>query len=411
MVEKQIHDVLIIGAGPAGSTLGYLLAEKRLDVLVIDKAYFPRSKLCGGALTWKTRKLLEKVFRVPFAEMFSVESINEDYIIYEKYKQKIYQSSPESFYFVDRKKYDTSLVSLAKEKGCRFQFGQQVTDIDFRSGVIHTRSSKEVEETNTSEELDEIIAKSESKDRNKVLEGNKFTGKILVGADGVNSVVRTRLFPGVDFHRNSGLAFQHSIPLDKLKPEFRQPVPRCFLGRVRCGYGWIFPHGEQFVVGLWGLIRKDKNIKEKYLEFLQDVTEIDVGELSHIPSHLGPAGNFMETPGDNNVLLVGDAAGFADPLTGEGMYYAHKSAECAADAICDFFESGERSVLLESYKSNLAPIISELKISLRFRNLFYSHLRHFAYFLFRNPRLYFKLAAVIHGTKSYSRLPFISKLR
>lgn len=411
MEVSHSHDVLIIGAGPAGSTLGYLLTEKKLDVLIIDRAQFPKPKLCGGALTWKTRKLLEEAYRVPFAKQFSTEHHSEDYVIYEKYKQKIFQSSPEPFYFIDREKYDATLVSLAQQNGCRFRFGEQVTEIDFQSGLVDSRPVKEFEKPNKFEEMDGTIAKNEFRDKSEVREKNRFKGKIIVGADGINSVVRARLFPGMDFHRNSGLGFQITIPSDKIKQDYRTPIPRLFLGGVRCGYGWIFPQGEQFVVGLWGLIRKDKNVKEKYLDFLQNVTEIDVGELSHIPSHLGPAGNFMEKPGENNVLLVGDAAGFADPLTGEGIYYAHKSAECAANAIFGFFESGERSKLLESYASYLAPIVKELKISLRFRNLFYSHLRYFTYFFFRDPKLYFKLAAIIHGTKSYSRLPIISRLR
>jgi flavin-dependent dehydrogenase len=157
------------------------------------------------------------------------------------------------------------------------------------------------------------------------------------------------------------------------------------------------------------MIRKDKKIKEKYLDFLNKVTDVDVEKLSHLPAHLGPAGNFMESPGDGNVLLVGDAAGFADSLTGEGIYYAHKSAECATNAIVDYFESGEKNVLLESYKSYLAPTIRELKISLRFRNLVYSNLRKIGFFIFRSPGIYSKLSAIVHGTKSYTQLPFISK--
>jgi geranylgeranyl reductase family protein len=411
MTVSDSHDVLIVGGGPAGSTLGYLLAEKGFDVCVIDRAHFPRPKLCGGALTWKTRKLLEEMYKMPFAELFSTESASEDYVIYERYKQKVYQSSPEPFYFINRKKYDATLVSLAQGKGCQFQFGKQVTEIDFQSGGVYTRPGREFNDTNTSKKMDEIIANNKFNDRNKVRERNRFLGKIIVGADGVTSIVRTRLFPGMDFHRNSGLAFQITIPSGNIKFEYRAPLPRLFLGGVKCGYGWIFPHGEQFALGLWGLIKKDKNVKEKYLDFLQEITDIDTRNLSNLPSHLGPAGNFMEDPGDANVLLVGDAAGFADPLTGEGIYYGHKSAECAANAICDFFGSGGKSVLLESYKSYLNPTLKELKISLRFRNLFYSHLRHLAYFFLRDPRLYFKLAAVIHGTKSYSRLPIISRLR
>jgi geranylgeranyl reductase family protein len=385
MTVSDSHEVLIIGAGPAGSTLGYLLAEKGLDVLVLDKETFPRPKLCGGALTWKTRKLLEEVFKTPFKTQSSTDSVAEDYAIYEKFKRKIYQSAPEPFYFVDREKYDATLVSLAKEKGCRFQFKMRVTEINLRTATVYAYSGNEFREQ------------------------KEFTGKIIIGADGVNSVLRTRIFPELDFHHNSGLAFQVTIPMSKIKQEYCLPVPRLFLGDVKCGYGWIFPHGEQFVVGLWGLIRKNKRVKETFHHFLNKVTEIKVDELSRLPSHLGPAGNFMESPGEGNILLVGDAAGFADPLTGEGIYYAHKSAECAAKAIFDYFESGEKSVILESYKSYLTPTLKELRISLRFRNLVYSDLRQMAFFILRNSRVYFKLAGVVHGTKSYSRLPFLSR--
>ncbi|MGD8538034.1 MAG: FAD-dependent monooxygenase, partial [Candidatus Aminicenantes bacterium] len=118
MAFIKTFDVLVVGAGPAGSTLGYLLAERGFDVLVIDKVHFPRPKLCGGVITWKTRKICEEVFRAPFLKRFSVENSSEDYVIYERYKQKVFQSSPEPFYFVDREKYDTAVVSLAQEKGC-----------------------------------------------------------------------------------------------------------------------------------------------------------------------------------------------------------------------------------------------------------------------------------------------------
>lgn len=428
MNVSHTHDVLIVGAGPSGSTLGYLLAERGIDVLVLDKSFFPRAKLCGGVVTWKTRKICEEVFKAPFIKLFAVDGSSEDYVIYEKYKQKVFQSSPEPFYFVDREKYDATLMSLAQERGCKFLFGHQATETDFQSGVVHTRASKQSEdikkpeekeklkdtdkpeETRNPKETGEIITEDGSGNRNDSLERNQFAGKVIVGADGVNSVVRAKLFPGMDFHHNSGLAFQTTLPFDKIKPEYRKPIPQLFLGGVKCGYGWIFPYGERCAVGLWGLISKDKEIKKKYLDFLNKVTDLDVEKLSPLPAHLGPAGNFMESPGDGNVVLVGDAAGFADSLTGEGIFYAHKSAECAANAIFDYFESGDKNELLEGYKSYLIPILKELQISLRFRDLVYSNLRKIGFLILRNPGVYYALAAVVHGTKSYTQLPIISKL-
>jgi len=427
MALTHTYDVLVVGAGPAGSTLGYLLADKGISVCVIDKAQFPRPKLCGGVVTWKTRKICEEVFKAPFTKRFTVEASSEDYIIYDNYKQKVFQSSPEPFHFIDRGKYDATLVALGQEKGCKFQFGTRVTEVDFQSGVVHARSREHSEEirkpgerkkheetdkteyTRNPKEMEKFKSEDGLGNRDSALERNRFVGKIIVGADGVNSVVRARLFPDMDFHRNSGLAFQIKIPVDKIKPKYRKPLPQLYLGGVQCGYGWIFPRGELCVVGLWGLISKDKRIKERFLDILSRVTEMDVDNLSHIPAHLGPAGNFMETPGDGKVLLVGDAAGFADSLTGEGIYYAHKSAECAANAIFDYFESGGKSELLESYKSYLTPIFRELKISLRLRNLVYSNLRKIGFFILRNPRVYYALAAVVHGSKSYTQLPIISK--
>ena len=63
MNRKYSFDAIVIGAGPAGSTAAYLLASKGFKVLILDKSTFPRDKLCGGLLTWKTVKLLESIFQ------------------------------------------------------------------------------------------------------------------------------------------------------------------------------------------------------------------------------------------------------------------------------------------------------------------------------------------------------------
>ena len=72
---KYRFDVIVIGAGPAGSTAAYLLASHGYSVLILDKSTFPRGKLCGGLLTWKTVKLLESIFQTPIDFLKSIRVI------------------------------------------------------------------------------------------------------------------------------------------------------------------------------------------------------------------------------------------------------------------------------------------------------------------------------------------------
>jgi len=374
--QKKSYDVLIVGAGPSGSTLGYLLADKGFDVLVIDKDTFPRPKLCAGSITWKTRKLLEKLFNAPFKELFHVDDISEDYFIYERFKERVHQKSPDPFYFVNRKRYDMELVSLAEKKNCTFLFGEQIMDVSIQSNTVHTKS------------------------------GSLFHGRVIAGADGANSIVRRRIHSQRAFKHNLALAFQGDVPFNKVKNKFQTHSPRLFIGEIKWGYGWIFPHGERFSVGLCGLIRKNKNIKKTFVDFYNTVAEEKIRTDQSMGSHLVPFGNFLERPGERNVLLAGDAAGFTDALTGEGIYYAHKSAEIAAKAILDFFKSSEEVRLLELYRNTLKPMYKELKISRRLRDLAYTPLRYFVYSFIKSPKFYLKLTNVIQGRKSYSDIFF-----
>lgn len=378
-IEKT-YDVVIVGAGPSGSTLGYLLSSRGLDVLIIDRSEFPRPKLCGGCITWKTRRLVERLFGKSFQEHFSVESISDEYVIHEKFKEKVHQKSPAPFYFMDREKYDWQLVELAGEKGCTFLFGQKAVDLDRENNSVLIDS------------------------------GCTIQGRVVVGADGANSFIRRRIFPGESVKKNLALAFQISVSSEKIKPAYRGSFPRLFVGGVRDGYGWIFPSGSQYLAGLWALSRKNKNLKDEYHHFLRNVTELDLDQRGALPAHPAFIGLFVKSPGKEKVLLTGDAAGFLDHLTGEGIYYAHKSAECASKAILDYFnKSCTAKNLIPSYKNYLIPVLKELIISRRLRHAAYSPLRYTAYFLRGNQRFYRRLAETIHGIKTYAQLPLLSR--
>jgi len=370
---KKSYDVVIAGAGPAGSTLGYLLSKNGLEVLIVDKEAFPRPKLCAGLLTWKTLQAVEETFGVSFDRQFTVENVSEQYAIHEKFRGMTVQKSPEPFYLVDRQHYDMEVVSLAKDKGCEFLFGQQIIDLDIKRNTIFTKS------------------------------GNSLSAKIIIGADGVNSVIRKKIYPQEIFRRNLSAAFQINVPVSKIKASYQGIIPRLFLGEVKWGYGWIFPRRNYSVVGMWGLIRKNKRLIDTYLDFLKTVTDVKIEKKSIIKSHPGPAGNFIKNPGRERILLVGDAAGFADPLTGEGIYYAHRSAGMAACAIIDFFNSSKDVNLGRTYKHYLSPAFKELRISRLIRDLAYTRLRYLAY-LVDSSRVYFELVKIIQGISSYSHV-------
>jgi len=378
-IPKKIFDVIIIGAGPSGATLGSLLSAKGLDVILIDKAGFPRPKLCGGVITWKTRKLLQRLFDISFEQRFSIENVSDYYFIYEKYREKIYQKSPEPFYFVDRRKYDYEFISVAEQRSCQTLLGDRVVDLDVQNKAISTTS------------------------------GTIFRGEIIVGADGANSLVRKRILGRKQNHLNRSLAFQVRVPMERVKVEFQNSSPKIFVGLIRRGYGWIFPWDEDCLIGLWGAISKNRPLKHTFIDFLNKVTDFKTEKKAKIDSCLLPAGEFLIHPGEGNILLTGDAAGFVDGLTGEGIYYAHRSAELASKVIFDYFDAKGDINLLSSYEKYLSPFLRELKVSRRLGILASSRLRYIAYFPMRRSQLFLRLTEMIHGIRSYSKIPLLSK--
>ena len=105
------YDVIIIGAGPAGSTAGYLLSKFGLRVLLIDKSNFPRQKLCGGLLTFKTYELIKRIFTLSsndFDKLINFSS--KTFKLYYKDNLLLDGESDKPFYFVERDKYDLFFV-------------------------------------------------------------------------------------------------------------------------------------------------------------------------------------------------------------------------------------------------------------------------------------------------------------
>ena len=301
-------DVAIVGAGPAGSTAAYRLARARARVLLIDKARFPRDKPCGGGLTTRA------VQQLPF----SVEPVVEDRITRVRFRLRYGRSFERESTRVlclmtQRRRLDAFLVDQAIAAGAEFRDGVQVT-IDSETELRVDRKHVEV--------------------------------GALIGADGANGVTARSL--GLGGAIVNGIALEGNLPYDELPAARWRGTFVLELSAVPGGYGWIFPKGDHVNVGVGGWGREGPQMR-RHLRVLCDHYGIDLRRLTDLRGHRLP----MRQPGTvlarGRALVIGDAAGAIDPVSGDGIYEALVTARLAAEHTLALLDGAAET--LEPYAS------------------------------------------------------------
>ena len=333
--SRPHYDAIVIGAGPAGSTAAYLLAKSGFKVLLLDKQAFPREKLCGGLLTRKTVCLLEDLFQTSLDYLTSHQIISHQsarYGVNLRDQPRFRGELEYPFHFVDRKIYDSFWLNMACKNGAEFRSGEKVICVDPPNSQVVTGA------------------------------GHKYSGRYIIGADGAPSRLQRLLAAGgyIKTKNNPGLATTLETVVSSNQAPTLPDYPLIYFGNIRWGYAWCFPRKDLRVLGICGLNQKSgKLLKGAMARFLQTV-KISPDSIGGVKSHALPYGNFLNQPGHGNVLLIGDACGLADPLLGEGVYYAHKSGQLAASAVIQSYRSSKNAFTL--YRHYLSEsIIPELK--------------------------------------------------
>ncbi len=369
-------DVIIAGGGPTGSTAACILARKGLKVALIDKAEFPRKKLCGGLITYKTTKVLEKIFDCNVECLRNQGIINfespEYSINYRDYNIRDAESSI-PFRFVDRVDFDYFLLQKAANAGVQIFTGEEICECNYRDAEVKTRSNR------------------------------IYKGEYLIGADGVNSTIR-RFLPYDKKKWQADMASTIEIIFDEADFPRKVTKPELYIGHLRAGYIWVFPARGKVVTGIGALNRCTTNFKKTFMDFLrtQGVTSPESLPMKGFPL---PYGNFMENPCFGRTILAGDAAGLVEPLFGEGIFYALQTGRYAAEAIVKGIAENKNPEQL--YCERLEKyVFPELRYSNRLRwTLFYSQplLKHMSFKMaFKSmPRI---LADMVHGIRSYKFL-------
>jgi geranylgeranyl reductase family protein len=337
---KQSHDVIVVGAGPAGATLAYELARRGIGVLFLEKEKLPRYKCCAGGVTSKAAKLLD----------FDVSEVVED-VIYEVSftfnlgSPYLGQHSQQLMYTVMRDVFDYFLVQRAQQMGAIFMDRQKVTQV---------RVSADWVDISTAD--------------------NIFRSRLVVGADGAYSLVARELGMGRSIEYVAGIESEIVVPEEELaKWKSRVQID---LGCIPGGYAWVFPKRNHLSVGAGCLASKARYLSRHHQKFLNSLS-IGSYTIARSGSHLIPTCTKGRLVWQDKALLLGDAAGLTDPLTGEGIYNAIQSAQLAAPVIENSLLVGK--VGLQDYQQIVEKkIISELRIA-----------RTLSKTIFRFPRLTF----------------------
>lgn len=315
VVNKR--DFVIIGAGPGGISSAIHLLKMKKNVLVIDKATFPRKKLCGGLLTLPAIKEIQQLGVELDPHIF--KPLYSIHLITPQHKLLIPLVNP--FYLVDRYIFDNLLLNTYKSLGGQIIEGQRVTKIE--GNLVYLADHTTIPFTH------------------------------LIGADGALSVVKKYMNP----HCNQVEGFCVGANFSQDAPQSIEEGINLFFGIARTGYGWVFNSGDSFyTVGIGGE-KKEANFVEKY-ETLCSTYGID-GRCKK--GAWIPYGTKVHLLSKGNIYLVGDAAGLVDPLIGEGIYPSLYSGRMLAES---FAREGDTH---KNYQSSLKTIMKNNQFAFRLR--------------------------------------------
>ena len=340
------YDIAVIGMGPGGAVAAAELSRGGLKVIAFDKEVHPRYKVCGGGLSARITQILN----------YDLDSLIERTIYGVRFSYK----GQHSHVIESSGPIDYMLGEMARQSGAEIHQGEAVV------GLTHDNDGIEI-----------------------VTAQDRYRAAVAIGADGANSLVARRLFPGRPFHRVPALESEVPVEDDCEIPGARSILVD--IGAASQGYGWIFPKQGRLSVGLGEFRLKSSRLRASFEAFVQEHEWLSQREIPRPVGHPIPVFS-SEGNGDGGrraslvngrALLVGDAGHLVDPLFGEGIYYAVRSGQLAARAILRAGGDWERS--LREYGEDVdREIVPEFRVTARIARVVYG----FPYLCFKLLRRY-----------------------
>ena len=359
MSENIFYDCIVVGGGPGGSTAAAILSKKGKRVLLLEKETYPRDKTCGDAISGKSLAVLAELGLVGAVEnadhgeisgvLFSSPNGAAASIPFGKSERQIGRG-----YTCRRQVYDNLLFQNAK-KSCDVMEGMAATSL--------------VKENNR---IAGVAAKgTDGKEY-------EFHGKMVIGADGVNSLVAREI-------RGAAVDPKHTCVAHRAYYSGIAGMTGCleihFVRSIMPGYFWIFPlenglanvgvgmmmddmkrHGTDLGKAMDAILKENPLFRERFAN-AKMVSPLKAWQL--------PFGSKKRKVHAENVLLVGDAAGLVDPFSGEGIGNAMLSGKLAAEVAYEALVAGDTSEqFLSRYGTRLwGAVENELMTSYKMQKL------------------------------------------
>lgn len=354
-MAKNEFDVIVVGGGPSGSSTTAFLSKAGKKVLLLDKATFPRDKICGDALSGKTISVLKELGLIDKIAKLKYGGVNgiiltspkgeKMQLPFTKGKKQIRPTG----YVVRRKDADNVFFQNAKKLATQTIEGFNVTDVikekDFVTGVKG----------------------KDSKGKEHI-----FKAKVVVAADGAYSNLLRKL--NIEKHPDNHMCTATRAYFKNVEG-LTDNIEIHFIKDLMPGYFWVFPlDGKNANVGL-GMVVKDLkktnyDLRKKTMEVVQNHPLFkerfkDAKLVDNVMTWQLPFGSKQQQIHGNGFVLVGDAAALIDPFSGEGVGNALLSGKIAAKNIVKAIDKKDVSKEgLEDYKTELWGIINnELQTS------------------------------------------------
>lgn len=341
-------DVIVAGAGPAGATAAKILGDAGVSTLLLDKSAFPRDKPCGGGISARA------LTRFPYLKD-ALQNIPTSWV------NKVHFESPSGF-VVDYRSPDPLYLMIRR---CEFD------------NLLFSLARARVE-TATS------LLRKLTVDANSVsvaTETREYRARMIIGCDGANSMVaRAAGLRSGSVQRDYAIDMMEETPQEELSTAERDRMYIYYRIRSHYGYGYVFPKAAHLNVGVG--FKLDYYLAhlrgEHYAHHQAFVDDLKSKQLLTGQSNRGnfrafplPISGPLARTFADRVLLAGDAGGFVNALTAEGIYYAMVSGELAALAALDAiragnFESGQLRGYQRAWKQEIGD---ELANSVRLQKL------------------------------------------